>query len=59
VKKLTMTYSNFIGDARGKLPSSMPNLETLVITSLSEVFSLQDTVFFASDIYGLHCSYLV
>ena len=59
VKKLTMTYTNFIGDARGKLPSSMPNLETLVITSLSEVFSLQDTVFFASDIYGLHCSYLV
>ena len=59
MKKLAIDYSNFISDARVKLPSSMPNLETLVISSLSEVFSLQDRVFFASDIYRLHCSYLV
>jgi hypothetical protein len=59
LKKLDICYPNFISDARGKLPSSMPNLETLVITSMREVFSLQDRVFFASDIYGLHCSYLV
>lgn len=37
VKKLAMDRSNFIGDARGKLPSSMPKLETLVIISQSEV----------------------
>ncbi|KAF8781035.1 hypothetical protein HU200_001007 [Digitaria exilis] len=37
VKKLDILRSNFIQDARTKLPSLMPNLETLVIISGSEV----------------------
>ena len=54
VKKLAMYYPNFIGDARGKLPSSMPNLETLVINSQSEVFSLQDSLLLISMDYIVH-----
>jgi len=37
IKKLDMARANFIHDARAKLPSIMPNLETLVIASGHEV----------------------
>ncbi|KAF8668420.1 hypothetical protein HU200_052230 [Digitaria exilis] len=37
LKKLDILRSNFVCDARAKLPSLMPNLETLVIKSGSEV----------------------
>jgi len=37
IKKLDMARANFIRDARAKLPSIMPNLETLVIASGHEV----------------------
>lgn len=37
MKKLDMERPNFICDARSKLPSIMPNLETLVIESRHEV----------------------
>lgn len=40
MKKLDLSRSDFIRDARSKLPSIMPNLETLAIASEHEVYIL-------------------
>ena len=38
IKKLDMARANFIRDARAKLPSIMPNLETLFLHTNAEVY---------------------
>jgi hypothetical protein len=45
IKKLVYFCSNFVHGARAKLPTIMPNLETLDIISQVEVCCLQDRVF--------------